>query len=118
MSRKQAIVNPDGQVIPCCFFANLLLVADWFDYPQDYSHSEWKKKEKEYRLTNYRLTAFETTIDPVLKDYIKHKDELNIFNDDLENIVNHSWFQRLYESWEDPDKISPICVRNCTKDDM
>jgi len=118
MSRKQVIVNPDGQVIPCCFFANLLLVADWFKYPRQYSHSDSKKNWEEHRLTNYYLTAFETTIDPVLKEYIKHKDELNIFNDDLENIVNHEWFQKLYESWEDPDKISPVCVRNCTKDDM
>ena len=35
MENNRTIINPDGQVIPCCYFANILYAYDKFDVPSD-----------------------------------------------------------------------------------
>ena len=50
-------------------------------------------------------------------DYNKYKNELNINNYSLEEIIKHQWFQQLYESWD--NKPDPICIKKdvCSKEE-
>lgn len=113
MSTKRIISNPDGQVIPCCFFANSLQVSKWFDYPSDYDEQDYFDREQEYKLVDYAKSAARAKFEPILQSYLDNKDDLNIFNKSLEEIVSHPWFNELYESWDDSDKVSGICIKNC-----
>jgi hypothetical protein len=115
MTRKRIVVNPDGQVIPCCYFANNIFVSKQFGYPDKYESID--KYPLEYELVNYPLVSHETTQDPILNSYIENKQDLNIFNNDIEDILSHEWFQELYDSWNDENKISPICLKHCTIED-
>ena len=114
MRSKRLIVNPDGQVVPCCFFANALFVSKQHGYPQKFDKSNYKFELKD-ELTLYAFTSTETTADPILNSYIKQEDELNAYNTPLHEILDHNWYHELYASWDDEDKVSPICVRNCSK---
>lgn len=116
MESGRLIVNPDGQVIPCCFFANSIFVSKMFNYPSSYNPKEHKFGLKD-ELTKYRLTAAETTNDNILKSYIDHAEDLNAYNHSIEEILNHSWFQNLYSSWTDVNRVSPLCVKHCSKKD-
>lgn len=113
LASKRLIVNPDGQVIPCCFFANSIFVSKMFNYPTKYDPNEHPHTLKD-ELTKYRLTATETTQDDVLKSYIDQADELNAYNHPIHEIVEHDWFNNLYASWDDSDKVSRICVKHCS----
>lgn len=113
MARNELIINPDGQVVPCCFFANNLFVSKQYGFPESYTPTE--PYPKEYALVNYPLVSYEVTQDPILKSYIDHKDELNVFNHPLNVVLDHQWFKDLYDSWLDSDKVSPICVRQCSR---
>ena len=118
MNRNEAITNPDGQIIPCCFFANKLMVSMWFNYPQTYSLKDHiKNKGEASKLTNYPLNAFEAVHDPILKSYIEQKDKLNIFNNSMEEILDQPWWKELYESWKDEEKVSPVCKKYCSVED-
>jgi len=113
LDRNELIINPDGQVIPCCFFANNMYVSSLFGFPQSYEPQH--PFPREYSLVDYPRVAAETTEDHILAQYIEHRDDLNVNNDTLENILDHKWFHDLYDSWDDSDKLSPICKRNCSK---
>tara|TARA_Y100001963_G_scaffold157862_1_gene255417 strand:- start:3808 stop:4299 length:492 start_codon:yes stop_codon:yes gene_type:complete len=124
MESNRLIINPDGQVIPCCYFANLIFVAEQFGNPTSYTLQ--KPFPMEYALVDFPKVAFQASGDrsnkgykpgphhPMVKDYIKNKEELNIFKNPLKVILNNSWFKRLYESWDDREKVDPICVKMCS----
>jgi len=112
MNRKRIVINPDGQVIPCCYFANNIFVSKQFGYPDTYEKPD--EYPLEYALVNYPSSARKTVHDPILKSYIDNEKDLNIFNNDIEDILDHKWFQELYDSWDDSDKISSICTKHCT----
>ena len=49
------------------------------------------------------------------KEYEKRKDKLNIFTNDLEDILSNEWFTKILpESWESEDTIAGPCKRICT----
>ena len=108
-STDRIITNPDGQVVPCCFFANLLYISKQLGYPEELPNIKREEFELEYQV------AFTPLIvqDPILRDYIEHEEELNLFTNDLKDIINNDWFKRLEESWDDPEKVSSICVKHC-----
>lgn len=114
-STNRVITNPDGQVIPCCFFANIIYIAKMFDYPTEYEEAKPEEYDLEYQVGHIPLIAAAGRLDKILNDYIENKDELNLFNHDMETILNHDWFKRLEESWDDPDKVSGICMKHCSK---
>jgi hypothetical protein len=118
MKTKRLLVNPDGQVLPCCYFANNLYLYGNVFVPE----GEWGPKKHygiEDQLVDIGRAAYHTSKDKVLMNYNKNKDEYNVFNKPLEDIINSEWYTKtLPESWDDPEKISPCCKTNCTvKDD-
>jgi len=47
-------------------------------------------------------------------DYYKNREEYNIFDNDLEDILNSDWFKKtLPESWEDESKLARQCKTYC-----
>ena len=112
-STDRIITNPDGQVVPCCFFANLLYISKQLGYPEKLPNIKREEFELEYQIAFTPLIVQETMEDPILRDYIEHEEELNLFTNDLKDIINNDWFKRLEESWDDPEKVSSICVKHC-----
>ena len=83
------VINPDGQVAPCCYFANSLYVAKGFKHARD---------------------------GDVYHKYNKAYNELNAFNNPIDKIINHQWFDDLYESWNDSNTTHRTCKRYCSVD--
>ena len=100
MLEGRIVISPDGQVMPCCFFENQI-------------YKDMKSVEGHPTYLHYDIPMAENKM---IADYIEHKDELNIHNRPLKEILEHSWFQRLYESWDDFDTIDPLCIRMCSRD--
>ena len=117
-STNRIITNPDGQVVPCCFFANLLYISKQLGYPEELPDVKREEYELEYQVAFTPQIAMQTMKDPILQDYIQHEDELNLFANDLKDIINNDWFNRLEKSWDDPEKVSSICVKHCQKNEM
>ncbi len=86
---RRIVVNPDGQVLPCCYFANLIYINKKFSF---------------------------TVEDDIFDKYNKVASELNAFNKPIDTIVAHQWFDDLYESWNDSSTVSKICVKHCSVD--
>lgn len=97
--KDQFLVNPDGQVWPCCYLAN----AEYFkeltgndpsiDYPRG--------NDRSY----------------IIEQYMQHKDGLNAFKHSIDKVFLHRWWKELEKSWDDPDKVDRRCVRYCQADD-
>lgn len=117
---EQMLVNPDGQVLPCCYLSNYYAA----------NNIPLKSKEEVYDNvnTNFRriedqlyyidLVNYEVHNEYLYKEYNKRKDKLNIFTNDLEDILSNEWFTKILpESWEDPKKIAGPCKKICTKCD-
>lgn len=85
------LVNPDGQVLPCCYLANAM-------YPLDEKFNDPKLPE------GSQLTK------DVLQRYYKHKDELNAFKcGGALKALEHPFFKEwLPHSWEE----EPLWVCN------
>lgn len=117
LASKRIIVGPDGQVVPCCFLENPIYMSKQFGYPTTYTEPRDAdgRYPKEYQMVNFPLVAYEATGDPLIQKYIEHEDELNVFNHPLDQILEHQWFTDLYESWDDSDKVSHICLKQCSK---
>lgn len=81
------VINPDGQVVPCCFFANRLYTTKIFRAVPEGG---------------------------ILDNYNKAAEELNVFNQPIDKILQHNWFNQLYQSWNDSDKVSKICIKHCS----
>lgn len=112
MQTKRILVNPDGQVLPCCFFANVMYMYDRLG-----SEKEWEPK-KEYGISDQLMdtprVAYETSKENILMEYHKNKEKYNIFNNSLEEILNGEWFTKtLPESWEDDSKLTRQCRTFC-----
>ena len=96
----QILVNPDGQVWPCCYWAN---VSYENQVLYEGKTSEWRDK-------------FHFRKDKIYNDYLDQIDELNAFNKPLEEIIEGKWFsQDLPESWKSFDTACSLCVRFCSK---
>ncbi len=90
--KNKVVVNPDGQVLPCCFFCN--------------SHF-YNKQVPE--------AAKHFIEHPVMLEYKKYEKELNVFNNNLIDIMNHKWFQStLQGSWDNPRPVYQ-CEKFCGK---
>tara|TARA_B100000809_G_C14757506_1_gene394514 strand:- start:176 stop:580 length:405 start_codon:yes stop_codon:yes gene_type:complete len=121
---EQMLVQPDGQVLPCCYLSNYfaadktpaVLEKEIRDGKINKTYVNNNYREIEDQLYNIELVNFEFNNEYILQEYTKRKDKLNIFTNDLEDILNNEWFvEILPKSWEDPDKISLPCKNICTK---
>lgn len=120
---EQLLVNPDGQVLPCCYLSNYFAADKNPPVPkeeivdgkikQQYINNNYD--EVEDQLYHIELVNFEVSSEYLYKQYMERKDKLNIFKADLEDIVNNEWFTTILPlSWQDPHKISLPCERICT----
>ena len=121
---EQMLVQPDGQVLPCCYLSNYFSKDRTLAVPKKETsngkiNSTWVNKnyrEIEDQLYNIKLVNFEFNNEYILQEYTKRKDKLNIFTNDLEDILDNEWFvEILPKSWEDSNKIAAPCKEICTK---
>jgi|TARA_E500000318_G_scaffold51505_1_gene48190 hypothetical protein len=101
-NNEVVIVNPDGQVFPCCYLSNL---AYKYDITKD---------DRLYKTENENKNKH------IMKEYMENKNEYNIFNKPLDQILKSKWFdETLPKSWENYDDAYYKCKRKCTieKDD-
>jgi hypothetical protein len=121
---EQMLVQPDGQVLPCCYLSNYFSKDKTPPVPENEIkngkiNSTWVNKnyrEIEDQLYNIKLVNWEFNQEHILKEYDKRKNKLNIFTNDLEDILSNEWFvEILPKSWEDPNKIAAPCKNICTK---
>jgi hypothetical protein len=87
LENNRILVNPDGQVLPCCYLANI----------------NWVQKQKGI-----------TKEGDVMQDYNDNKEKYNIHNNDMKDIINGEWFSKtLPDSWKDETKTIIQCKKWC-----
>lgn len=134
METKRLLINPDGQVLPCCYLANVVYMYDLMnkiDAPEDDSkylldadesvetrvkrRNDFQNKISEQIGDKERIIK-ETKQDNVLMNYYQNKDKYNIHKTPLEEIINSEWFTKtLPESWDNSDVAVRQCKKHCTK---
>lgn len=121
---EQMLVQPDGQVLPCCYLSNYFSKDRTLAVPKKETsngkiNSTWVNKnyrEIEDQLYNIKLVNWQFNNEYIIQEYDKRKKKLNIFTNDLEDILDNEWFvEILPKSWEDPNKIAAPCKEICTK---
>lgn len=91
------LVNPDGQVYPCCYLCN--------------SNYRFLSGNKE-KMTDKETTQY------IWDEYLDKKDKLNVKNNPLEKIIQDDWFTKtLPKSWENEETALVQCIEHCTVDD-
>jgi hypothetical protein len=113
MESKRLLINPDGQVLPCCYLANVIYMFDKLDVPED-------RPVRENNISNQigdrNIIQHETFADNTLMQYYTNKEKYNIHNVGLEEIIGSEWFTKtLPESWDSPNRIIRQCEKYCTK---
>ena len=90
--KNKVVINPDGQVLPCCYFCN----------PHFYN-----KNDPEVRKWFIEH--------PVMQEYQKYQKELNVFTASLIDIITHKWFQTILpDSWNTGKPVLQ-CEKYCSK---
>lgn len=129
MEANRILINPDGQVLPCCFLANTIYMYDKTNiseskYLLDKDEPVEKRVERRNSFENQiskqigdkDIINNETKQDNVLMDYYVNKSKYNIFENSLEDIINSEWFTKtLPESWDDESKVTRQCKKYCTR---
>ena len=91
-NKNKVVINPDGQVLPCCYFCN----------PHFYN-----KNDPEVRKWFIEH--------PIMQEYQKYQNELNVFTANLIDIINHKWYLTILpDSWNS-DKPIHQCEKYCRK---
>ena len=97
MESQRALVNPDGQVWPCCYIANMTYTTSKTDISRD---------------NNFKLAVKKKF---VLNNYYENIEKYNIFENDMKSILDGEWFTKtLPESWNDSDSVLSQCVNFCS----
>ncbi len=91
-NNNKVVVNPDGQVWPCCFFCNPTYKSQFVEgYDAKFKNN------------------------PVMMEYEKNKSDLNVFKNSLDKIINDKWYKTtLPNSWQSDKPVSQ-CIRYCGK---
>ena len=109
---EQMLVNPTGEVIPCCYLSAYFRIGQ---ITPKTDPNTWEFDHLEDQLYHRDRVDNHVSKEYLYKEYVKRKHELNIFTNDLEDILDSEWFTKILpESWEDPDKIASPCLRICT----
>ena len=103
MRVNRILINPDGQVLPCCYLANLI-------YERDMQNTD------KYKIVGWDWDHYVKEKAPVWGAYYKNKKQYNVNHTPLEEILNNEWFTKtLPESWDSEDTALPECKRFCRK---
>jgi len=109
---EMLLVNPDGQVLPCCYLSNFFTTKN----NEIKEPNTWEWDPMTDQLYHFDRANHNLHNEYVYKEYQKRKDKLNIFTNDLETILNDEWFTKILpESWESDDTILNACKKVCTK---
>ena len=113
METRRLLINPDGQVLPCCYFANIIYMYDKLGATE-------KIYEKQNQITDQigdkAVIQSQTRGEDVLMQYYSEKEKYNIFNNTVEDIINSEWFiKTLPESWDHENKAPRQCQKYCKK---
>ena len=118
--KNELNINPDGQVYPCCFFANTLFLAKQFGYPKkgDIDLREIDSNHIQNGLQNSEAIAV-GVIDnnPIYKEYVENEADYNLDNKSITEIVNSEWYTKLEESRKTWDTAPQVCKNWCTISD-
>lgn len=110
LESRHALVNPDGQVVPCCYIANVLYMVQMWEGNQPEGISR--------QIGNNAIIKKEFHDEPVLREYWENKEQFNVFNRPLGEILGSDWFTKtLPESWDDDSRLVWQCRKKCTRDD-
>lgn len=113
MDTNRLLINPDGQVLPCCYFANVIYTYDKLGVPGKIAE---KPNQVTYQMGNKLAISEQTKSTNILMNYYQNREKYNINENSLEDIITSDWFVKtLPESWDDSDKIASHCVKHCTK---
>jgi hypothetical protein len=98
MAANRIVVNPDGQVWPCCYLCNNAYYAKQLE-SQGKSEMDWWLKD---------------SANSIMHKYFENKEELNLTQKSMEQILNHEWYQKtLPESWEKEETRLQECRDFC-----
>jgi MoaA/NifB/PqqE/SkfB family radical SAM enzyme len=93
LPRNEVVVNPDGQVLPCCYHANN-------HYKNTIGDKKWG-----YSMMNHEVYA---------DDYNKNLEKYNIFHNTLSNILNTEWFKTKLPGSMSSNNPIRQCVVQCS----
>ena len=97
--KNRFVVNPDGQVWPCCYFANLAYISEKF--------RELNRRAELYSKNSHMAH-------PVMVAYMEKKDSMNAKNRPVHEILDDEWFNKtLPESWESEETLHQQCSTMC-----
>lgn len=113
MKTKRLLINPDGQVLPCCFFANVIYMYDKLGTTEKIAE---KRNQISDQIGDKSRITNDTATTDVLMNYYNNREKYNIHNTPLEEIINSDWFTKtLPESWNDPNLLVRQCKKYCQK---
>lgn len=115
MQSQRVLINPDGQVLPCCFFANVIYMMTKTDEEKMVPKAR-EDRGIEDQIMDHGLVALETKAEKLFQEYLDNKDAYNINKTPIEDIISSEWFVKsLPESWDDENKAVRQCKKYCTK---
>lgn len=92
---QKILVNPDGQVLPCCYMGNPAYVHEATKHTNSPGGQQFAKN-------------------PVLKKYLDNKEEYNLNHKTISEILTSDWFNKdLPESWKEYATIPTMCQTFC-----
>ena len=99
---NRVLVNPDGQVLPCCYLANPAWGIEQ-SYKGEVTHTQ-----------KYRDVQYGPGGASIIKEYNDDKEKYNIHNNDMKDILKGKWFTKtLPDSWKDETKTIVQCKMWC-----
>ena len=90
--RNEIVVNPDGQVLPCCFHANA--------HYQNQFDSNYGKEVHEHPI--------------YMEEYDANQKDYNILYTPLSDIINSNWFSKTLPQSMTSNNAVPQCERQCS----
>jgi len=100
------LVNPDGQVYPCCYLCNKSYKTEQMGVFGPNNQVEDMSQPGENWYYQER--------DKIMIEYKRNYHDLNLKNKSMEEILNHEWYVKLLpESWEKEETRSPECRKFC-----
>lgn len=100
---QRLLVNPDGQVLPCCYLANsYYTTTTLLDQHKDNSVYEGHRAQ---------------LMHPVMQEYHNNREKFNVFSTPMDEILKSDWFTKtLPESWDSDSTVHIQCKRMCEVD--
>lgn len=98
-NHKKILVNIDGQVYPCCYLVNANFTHNFLD---------------DGEVSKTGVGNIPKDNQEIMNKYNDVRDEMNVFYQPMSDIMKHSWWKELEDSWKDPNKTLRQCTAWCT----